>query len=107
MSASVICGITNVPSLPQLPTPGLDAPSLTALPTPFALPDSSFLTGLGDTTTTSRSGLPATPQLPSTKDLPALGGIADLPDYARLCRDEHDCFRALKQLAGAAFEPNQ
>lgn len=76
----------NVPSLPQLPTPGLGASPLDGFTT---LPDAGFLTGLGDTTTGSRSGLPATPKLPTAKDLPLLGGIADVPSVTDLLPEQN------------------
>lgn len=82
-ASAAVPALPPAPSVPSLPT--LPTPSLTALPTPLALPDSSWLTGLGDTS--ERSGLPATPslpKLPSAHDLPALGGIADLPGLTDL-----------------------
>jgi hypothetical protein len=71
----------NVPSLPTLPTAGLGASPLDGFTT---LPDASFLTGLGGTATGMRSGLPAAPKLPTTKDLPLLGGIAQVPSIMDL-----------------------
>jgi hypothetical protein len=78
----------TLPTLPTgtltgLPTGALPTGGLTTLPT---LPDTGFLTGVGN----ERSALPTTPsldqlpKLPSAHDLPALGGIAALPSVTDL-----------------------